>query len=130
MLKKILIISITAICCVSCNKMADRMTEEQQKVAQERSNPKKSVYQYPVNIHIETSYKTLFQYMDLYPAGIKTFFKESTRTEENGYTTHIWQLQTIKNSKKKIAFFEHFNIWLETGLTIEEYKAQQEAEKE
>lgn len=31
MLKKLLIISITAICCVSCNKMADRMTEEQQK---------------------------------------------------------------------------------------------------
>lgn len=96
----------------------------------ERSNPKKVGYQYPIDIEIETTYRKLFQYMRLYPAGISTFFKESVRTEYDGYTTHIWQLQTIKNSKKKIAFFEHFNTWIETGLTLEEYNATQETDEE
>ena len=96
----------------------------------QKSNPKKIGYQYPINIHIETTYRKLFEYMRLYPAGIGTFFKESVRTDYNGNTTHIWQMQTIKNSKKKIAFLEHFNTWIETGLTIEQYNAEQETEEE
>lgn len=96
----------------------------------ERSNPKKVGYQYPIDIEIETTYRKLFEYMRLYPAGIATFFKQSVRTEYNGNTCQIWQLQTLKNSKKKIAFLEHFNIWNETGLTLEEYNATQETEDE
>lgn len=99
------------------------LSKEEQEKAQERLNPKKAGKQYPIHIHIETTYSRFFEYLALYPSGIATFFKLSTRTtDENGCATCIWQLQTIKNSKKKIAFLEHFNTWDETGLTLEEYE--------
>ena len=113
------------------NRMTGKKSvSEGNETGAEKSNPKKTGYQYPINIHIETTYRKLFEYMRLYPAGIGTFFKESVRTDYEGNSTHIWQMQTIKNSKKKIAFLEHFNTWNETGLTIEQYNAEQETEEE
>lgn len=101
----------------------------------ERSNPKKAGIQYPIHIDITASYKKFFDYLRLYPAGIQSFFKLSSRCkyeedeEGNVICSYVWQMQTIKNSKKKIAFLEHFPVWAETGLTIEEYKAQEEEEE-
>lgn len=115
------------------------LSAEEQAEAQKRSNPKKAGTNYPVCIHIETTYARFFDYLETYPAGINTFFKlqkravkpeeteteeteELTDTDENNNTTFVWQMQTIKNSKKKIAFLEHFPVWDDTGLSLEEYE--------
>ena len=105
----------------------NKLSEEDKAIKQERSNPKKVGTQYPIHIHIETTYKRFFDYLSLYPSGIETFFKLSSRMkkDDDGTAYYVWQLQTIKNSKKKIAFLEHFNTWEETGLTIEEYSEQE-----
>lgn len=71
-----------------------------------KKNPSK---EYSINIHIETTYRKLFEYMETYPTGIKTFFKESSRSGIAG--VYHWEMQTIKNSKKKIAFLQGFNAW-------------------
>ena len=71
-----------------------------------KKNPSK---EYSINIHIETTYRKLFEYMETYPTGIKTFFKESSRSGVAG--VYHWEMQTIKNSKKKIAFLQGFNAW-------------------
>lgn len=98
------------------------LSEEEQKVKQERTK-KKAQNEFPVHIHIETSYKRLFEYMATYPAGLKTFFKESIRSGVAG--TYIWELQTIKNSKRKIAFLENFNNW-DKGITEETEETEEE----
>ena len=110
------------------------LSEEEKAVKQERTKKTKKDgtkivnKQYEIHIHIETSYKNLFDYMATYPAGLKTFFKESSRSGIAG--VFCWELQTIKNSRKKIEFLQHFNTWTETGLTLAEYKAMKEEEEE
>ena len=85
-------------------------TNEKKQNAQERTKMKKDGTpvvnkQYEIHIHIETTYKNLFDYMETYPAGLKTFFKESSRSGIAG--VFCWELQTIKNSKKKIEFLQN-----------------------
>lgn len=85
-------------------------TEEDKAKAQERTKTKKNGEkvvnkQYEIHIHIETTYKNLLDYMDTYPAGLKTFFKESKRSGVAG--VYVWELQTLKNSKKKIDFLQN-----------------------
>jgi hypothetical protein len=87
----------------------NKYTDEQKAILQERTKTKKNGEkvvnkQYEVHLHIETSYKNFFDYLSTYPAGIKTFFKESTRSGVAG--VFVWEMQTIKNSKKKIAFLQ------------------------
>lgn len=88
----------------------NKFTEEQKAQKQERTKTKKNGEkvvnkQYEIHIHIETTYKKLFDYMASYPAGLKTFFKESVRSGLAG--VYVWELQTIKNSKKKIDFLQN-----------------------
>lgn len=79
----------------------ETLQEKKKKADHETLVPNK---QYAICIHIETTYKKLFAYMATYDGGLKTFFKESKRSGVAG--VRCWQMQTIKNSKKKIAFLE------------------------
>lgn len=72
-----------------------------------RKDGKKSQKQYEIHIHCELSYKKFFEHLEKYPSGVETFFKESVRSGQAG--TYIYDLQTIKNSKKKIEFLEQLN---------------------
>jgi len=71
-----------------------------------RKEGKKPAKEYDISIHIETTYKAFFDYLATYPKGIGTFFKESTRSGVAG--VYVWELQTIKNSKKKIEFLQNY----------------------
>ena len=73
----------------------------------EKVKGEKPQKQYPIHIHCELSYRKFFEYLATYPGGINTFFKENARSGKAG--TYIYDLQTIKNSKKKIAFLEGLN---------------------
>lgn len=70
---------------------------------------RKSQKQYELHIHIETTYKRFFEYLALYPSGVKTFFKYNAVKSQ--YGTTVYDLQTIKTSQKKIAFLQAFNAW-------------------
>lgn len=107
----------------------NNMTEEEKRLAQERTKTKKDGSkvvnkQYAVHIHINTTYKKFFDYLETYPSGLKTFFKESSRSGVAG--VYVWELQTIKNSRKKIEFLEHFETWEKTGKSLSEWKEEQE----
>ena len=66
---------------------------------------------YPVNISICTTYKLFFDYLSTYPQGVETFFKRKKgRSEKAG--VEMYDLQTVWNSKTKIAFLERFDEWL------------------
>ena len=88
----------------------NNLTDEEKQKAQERIKKHKDGTpivnkEYSICIHIETTYKKLFEYMETYPAGLKTFFKESKRSGIAG--VFVWEMQTIKNSKKKIDFLQN-----------------------
>lgn len=104
------------------------MTEEEQKKAQEKVNPKKTGKQYEIHIHIDATFRRLFEYLETYDKGIGSFFKESSRSGVAGF--YRWEMQTLKNSNKKIKFLEHFNVWNETGLSLDEYRKQNEENEE
>lgn len=84
------------------------MTNEWKQIKQERTNKTKKDgtpiinKQYEIHIHICTTYAKLFDYMETYGKGLETFFKESVRSGVAG--VYVWEMQTIKNSKKKIDF--------------------------
>ena len=83
-------------------------SNEKKQSAQERTNKTRKDgtpiinKQYEIHIHICTSYAKLFDYMETYGKGLETFFKESVRSGVAG--VYVWEMQTIKNSKKKIDF--------------------------
>lgn len=83
---------------------------EKKRLAQERTNKTKKDgtpiinKQYEIHIHIECSFRQLFDYMATYPKGLSTFFKESSRSGKAG--VYCWEMQTLKNSKKKIEFLQ------------------------
>ena len=68
-------------------------------------NDKQPAKQYEIHIHIDTTYKKLFEYMETYPKGIQSFFKLSVRSIA-GVT--VYQMQSIKNSKRKVEFLQAF----------------------
>ena len=85
------------------------LTDEEKAKAQESTKTRKDGTkivnkEYSINIDIDCSYREFFDYLATYPAGIKTFFKESKRSGVAG--VFVWELQTIKNSKKKIDFLQ------------------------
>ena len=59
----------------------------------------------PVHIHIACTWRQFFRYLDTYPAGYRTFFKyNSLKSQQEGQA--VYELNTIRTSKKKIAFLE------------------------
>ena len=64
-----------------------------------------------INIHIECSYREFFDYLAAYnpEKGLATWFVKSSRTRGEGLNTqHIWKMQEIMTSKKKVAYL---NAW-------------------
>lgn len=60
-----------------------------------------------INIHIETSYRKFFKYLEAYnpDKGLATWFVKSSRTHGAGMSLqYIWKMQEIMTSKKKIAY--------------------------
>lgn len=60
-----------------------------------------------IDIHIETTYKNLFEYLIAYnpEKGLSTWFVKSSRTHSDGLNEEfIWKMQEISTSKKKIAY--------------------------
>lgn len=86
----------------NARKVAQGKTTAPERIKTKKDGTKVINKQYPININIECSYKQFFDYLATYPAGIGTFFKESKRPGK----LHVWELQTIKNSKKKIDFLQ------------------------
>lgn len=69
-----------------------------------RKDGKASGKQFPIHIHCIIRYSTLFDHLAQYPLGIETFFKFNPKHSIAG--TFVWDLQTIKNSLKKIEFLQ------------------------
>jgi len=62
------------------------------------------------HIQIETEWKTLFAFLRDFNGELKTWFKENAKSGEHG--TFIYEMQTIKTSKKKADYLKTFDAWL------------------
>lgn len=63
------------------------------------------------HIQIETEWKTLFAFLKDFNGNLQTWFKENAKSGEHG--TYIYEMQTIKTSKKKADYLKTFDKWLE-----------------
>lgn len=61
------------------------------------------------SIHINCPWSTLFDFLSDYPQGFSTWWKENGRSGENGL--YIWEMQTIKTSRKKAVYLTTFEEW-------------------
>ena len=61
------------------------------------------------SIHIETSYRKLFDFLADYNGSIETWFKENSRSGLSG--VYVWEMQTIKTSRKKAMYLTTFDAW-------------------
>ena len=61
------------------------------------------------NIDIDTEWKTLFSFLKDYNGHIETWFKENSKSGEFG--TYIWEMQTVKTSRKKAVYLTTFEQW-------------------
>ena len=61
------------------------------------------------NIDITCPWAVLFDFLSDYPQGFSTWFKENGRSGENGL--YIWEMQTIKTSRKKAVYLTTFEQW-------------------
>lgn len=61
------------------------------------------------NIDITCPWAVLFDFLSDYPQGFATWFKENGRSGENGL--YIWEMQTIKTSRKKAVYLTTFEQW-------------------
>lgn len=68
------------------------------------------------NIHIDCPWRVLFDFLSDYPQGFSTWWKENGRSGENGL--YIWEMQTIKTSRKKALYLTTFEQWKkDKGIT-------------
>ena len=65
------------------------------------------------NIDITCPWAVLFDFLSEYPQGFATWFKENGRSGENGL--YIWEMQTIKTSRKKALYLTTFNEWVKNN---------------
>lgn len=62
------------------------------------------------HVKIETEWKTLFSFLRDFNGNLQTWFKENAKSGEHG--TYIYEMQTIKTSKKKADYLLTFDRWL------------------
>ena len=62
------------------------------------------------HIKIETEWKTLFAFLQDFNGNLQTWFKENAKSGEHG--TYIYEMQTIKTSKKKADYLLTFDKWI------------------
>lgn len=62
--------------------------------------------EFGIDIHIETTYKKLFEYLIAYnpKKGLSTWFKLSSRSKNGIGNKYVWDMQDIRNSQKKIDY--------------------------
>lgn len=58
-------------------------------------------------IHINTEWKYFFKYLDTYEKGYQSFFKYNHTKSVQCHCT-VYEMQTLKTSKKKVAFLRRF----------------------
>lgn len=64
------------------------------------------------SIHIETTFKKLFAFLSDFDGGFETWWKENKRSGIAG--VYVWEMQTIKTSRKKALYLTTFNEWEKT----------------
>ena len=67
----------------------------------------KNEKEFNFDIHIFATWRQFFRYLDTYPNGYETFFKyNKEQSEKTG--TNVYEMNTLKTSKKKVAFLRNF----------------------
>jgi hypothetical protein len=69
---------------------------------------RKTENEFSFTIHIATDWKTFFAYLDTYPKGFETFFKFN-RVQSEKCGCCVFEMNTLKTSKKKVRFLRQFN---------------------
>ena len=64
------------------------------------------------SIHIETTFKKLFTFLSEFEGGFDTWWKENGRSGKAG--VYVWEMQTIKTSRKKAVYLTTFDTWNKT----------------
>lgn len=64
------------------------------------------------SIHIETTFKRLFAFLADFDGGFETWWKENGRSGNAG--VYVWEMQTIKTSRKKAVYLLTFAEWSKT----------------
>jgi len=88
------------------------MEETQGFIKWDYTYTKKKDDEFNFSIHIFTDWKTFFAFLDEYDKGYKTFFKHN-KAQSIKSGCNVYEMNTLKNSKRKVKYLRSFANWLE-----------------
>lgn len=94
------------------NKVREETEETEAFIKWDYTYQKKKDGEFSFSIHIFTDWKTFFSFLDEYDRGFASFFKYNKKQSiKSG--CNVFEMNTLKSSKKKVKYLRSFAQWLE-----------------